>query len=64
MTDVVNTADVERSDRRAKLTPDEVLAIRAQREHGASVIDLAEQYEVSVRTIYNVLTRQSWKRLP
>jgi hypothetical protein len=48
----------------ARLTKDEVIAIRSRRAQGAAVKALALEYGVAEPTIWGVVRGQNWKRLP
>ena len=48
---------------RSKLTPEDVVAIRAT-WMGSSIYELAARYGVAPQTIHRILTRQLWKHLP
>jgi hypothetical protein len=43
-----------------KLTEDQVKEIRFKREHGARVIDLMEEYGMSMSAIYQITKRTQW----
>ncbi len=44
----------------ARLTADDAVAIRASSD---SVAELAEQYDVSINSIHNILKRKTWKHV-
>lgn len=48
----------------AKLTEDDVIAIRRMKATGASTKDLARQYRVSSATIERIVTRKIWAHVP
>ncbi len=47
-----------------KTNPEIVIEIRAKKANGASTIQLAKDYELGRRTIYAIVSRQSWKHVP
>lgn len=49
---------------RAKLTPDDVAALRQARREGVTNIQLAGQYGVAATTISHAITGKSWGHLP
>ena len=51
------------SPARSPLTPEKVIEMRRLREQGVMVKDLAEQYKVSTRTIYDTVHRNYWKHI-
>lgn len=44
--------------RKPKLTPEQVVEVKALRANGATIVALAAQYHVSVPTIYKALKAQ------
>lgn len=49
---------------RSLLTETQVLAIRTARTAGTSVKELVAEYEVAQGTIYQIISRKTWKHLP
>lgn len=52
----------ERSGR-AKLNADQVRAIRSGRKRGRALLDLAEEYGVNEKTIYDICRRKNWRHV-
>jgi len=52
------------SHSRAKLTEEQVRSIRTMRTQGISARALAQQFQVSLTQIKDILRRKSWKHLP
>jgi Mor family transcriptional regulator len=50
------------SDRRRKLTEQQVAEIRAKREQGAKMPALARQYQVSTTAIWLIIKGYGWKK--
>jgi len=49
------------SNWKAKLTPSDVLLIRALREEGLLVREIAEKFEISVPHCSKILRHKSWR---
>ena len=47
----------------ARLTEADVVAVRRARESGASLLELATRYGVSVPTVSLVINRKTWKHI-
>lgn len=54
---------VGESNGRAKLTDEDVPVLRAQREHGATIQQLAARFGIGDNTVRGVLRRRTWKHV-
>lgn len=54
----------ELSNRKRRLHYNEVLHIRKLAKDGLKVEELAKRYKANVMTIYNIISRRTWKHLP
>lgn len=63
--DMANKGRALRGERnhQAKLTAEQVLAIREAGARGEKIMALAAQYDVSARLVFNILTGKAWRHL-
>lgn len=55
--------DRPRKPRPSKLTPDDVRAIRVKRECGASLAEIAREFNVNKVTIHSVISGRTWRHV-
>jgi hypothetical protein len=50
-------------DRKHALIPEQVVEIRRKYGEGASTKELAEQYDIGIRSIWSIVTYRTWKQV-
>ena len=58
-----NTAPRGSGHSQAKLTEDQVLAMRSRRAEGATVRQISDEFSVPFGTVNNIIYRRSWKHV-